>query len=129
MNKSYIFLRFFSNNFKAFLVSFLSANCFERAFTISLSLSIKLFSRRVTVSRSDFKFNESYRSLTHLLKSSLKLINSFSIYAYFSKTCLTTFSSIYAVYGCIVEVLGVVLIELIVRCNISINCFRFSISF
>ena len=78
MNKSYIFFRFFSNNLSAFLVSDLSANCFDSAFTSSLSLSRIDCSKALTVSMSAFMFRVSWKSFSHLEKSALNKSISFS---------------------------------------------------
>jgi len=45
MIRSYKFFIYLSNNFNAFLVSFLSANCLVRALTISFSLSMNSLSK------------------------------------------------------------------------------------
>ena len=49
-NTSYKFFNYLSSSLRAFLVSFLSASYFVRALTISLILSIIIFSRLFNVS-------------------------------------------------------------------------------
>ena len=93
MNKSYMFLRFFSKSFKALRVSFLSANCFESYFTISLRRSIKLCSSAFTVSMSALRRMSSINYLLQLANSSLRANNSFSRFAILSSICRIKFSS------------------------------------
>ena len=94
MNRSYIFFKFFSKSFKAFLVSFLSANYFDNYFTISFNRSIKLCSKAFTVSMSAFKRMSSINCLLQLANSSFRANNSFSRFAILSNICLIKFSSI-----------------------------------
>lgn len=98
INKSYIFFKFFSSSFNAFLVSFLSANCFDNYFTISLSLSIKLCSSALTVSMSALRRKSSMSCLLQLANSSFRAMSSFSELEILSSICLIRFSSM-LLYG------------------------------
>ena len=93
MNKSYIFLRFFSKSLSAFRVSFLSANYFESCLTISLSRSIRLYSRALTVSISALSRRSSMSCLLQLENSSFKAMSSFSRFVILSSIYLMRFSS------------------------------------
>ena len=71
MNRSYRFLSYLSKSLRAFFVSFLSANCFVNALTISFILSINIFSRLWRASRSALELRLSYISLSHFANSFL----------------------------------------------------------
>ena len=147
MKRSYIFFRFFSSNFKAFLVSFFSANCLVNALTISFNLSNKLSSSFLTVSKSAFWLRLSWISFPNLENSfyrySILFSRSASRSRMFYKSagdnppfpwfmlfyCICGFGAFYRAVICFDIKSSIYFSSLISLCCLSSVCFKSKISY